>query len=171
MTRLSVTAKLAVPPEPAARLQKLWKAFPIGLDGDLQAAAEAEAQRAHKGQPPDLASQEIATTAAYAFLALAGKRPTVITRNGTARGPFVDLVAELFQIARIDASPRSFAKVAVAAVKASLLQRLCLLLAKADVDRTRADQAEIRALARMLGRLSRDDRRRCPSFPPGYAEK
>lgn len=62
-----------------------------------------------KGRPEKLGARAIAGVVAANYKALTGKKPTVSTdwRTGKMRGPFYELMSEIFRLLEVDASPEA----------------------------------------------------------------
>lgn len=57
--------------------------------------------------------QAVADTLAFFYQGLTGKPATIVTKDGTAGGPFLNLVAAVFKELKFKASPESCARTAV----------------------------------------------------------
>jgi hypothetical protein len=83
---------------------------------DIPAFPKRKPQASRKGAPAKNQPQKIAQITAMHFYGLTGKRPTRSTPvdYGKARGPFIELLTEIYEILGISASAANQAKAAIA---------------------------------------------------------
>jgi hypothetical protein len=70
-----------------------------------------------RGAPPKRLARQLACHLASVYRELSGADPTISTVDGKARGPFLDLVLDVFNAFAVDGSAETWARNAVASLK------------------------------------------------------
>jgi hypothetical protein len=100
----------------------MWAALETikrGVETSHAVLSEAPSIPTRRSKPRNVTAEAIALRCARTYSALTGLRATVSTRtkDGTAYGPFLELVTGVFQAAGVDARPEGYARRAVEAAK------------------------------------------------------
>lgn len=94
----------------ADRLEAIGEEVIPNAPSVMSAVDEGAKRNLGPGAKTKMTAHETALVAHDAFVALAGKVPTVATKSGIAYGPFLDWVSTVFECLAIDASAETWAR-------------------------------------------------------------
>jgi len=128
---LSVVEALHKPAIDALGFREPWPTGSVGMETQLRILA-AMARNATVADPPPgtglgakvkAQPQAIARLAACHYLGLAGRMPTVAVRNNQAYGPFIEMLASIFDALAVNASVENQAREAIAFMEKNPLEQ------------------------------------------------
>ena len=119
----AVIRRLHKPAIDAVALRPKWPAsWDTQLSILMTVVAHAEVPdlpaNAGLGAPTKTMARQIAQAVADHYRGLTDKKPTISTKDGKATGPFLDLLAEVFDTLDISARPESQARAVIRALRA-----------------------------------------------------